>query len=292
MTASPLYSGTQVSRVETPAAQGATELGVDPTEKDARGGRPRLGVFKFASCSGCQGVLLSCEDELLALADALEILYFPEASSHLQEEGPFDLALVEGSISAPEHLEQIQKIRARSKTLVTIGACATSGGIQALRNFGNLDDFVHRVYPRPEFIAALTTSTAVAEHVKVDYELRGCPISKRQLLELITAILLGRRPEIRNESLCLGCKRYGYVCVTVAHGLPCLGPVTMNGCGALCPSVGRGCYGCFGPKEGANTEAMAQRMLQLGMSKDDVRNAFRFITGYAQAFREESARHE
>jgi coenzyme F420-reducing hydrogenase gamma subunit len=249
-------------------------------------------VFKFASCDGCQLVLLDCEDELLAVAEAVDIVHFPEASSHMAEEGPFDVALVEGSISAPEHLDQIRAIRERTEVLVTIGACATSGGLQALRNFGTVAEFADRVYAHPEYLATLDTSTPVADHVAVDYELRGCPINKRQLLELLTALVKGRRPEIRNESLCLGCKRYGYVCVMVAHGIPCLGPVTVNGCGAICPSMGRGCYGCFGPKEGANTRALAERMLEMGIPRDEVRRAFRFITGYAEAFREESVRHE
>lgn len=254
--------------------------------------RPRLGVFKFASCSGCQGVLLGCEDELLAIADAVEIAHFPEASTRLAEEGPFHVALVEGSVSAPEHLEQIREIRERSKVLVSIGACATSGGLQALRNFGDSEEYARRIYAHPEYLATLETSTPIADHVEVDYELRGCPINQRQLLELLTAVLKGRRPEIRNESLCLGCKRWGYVCVMVAHGIPCLGPVTVNGCGAVCPSMGRGCYGCFGPKEGANTEALAQRMLEMGIAEEEVLRAFRFITGYAEAFRNESLRHE
>jgi len=219
--------------------------GDHPAATSTVGSKPRLGVFKLASCDGCQLVLLDCEDELLSVAEAVDIVHFPEASSSLAEEGPFDVALVEGSISAPEHLEQIQSIRARSKVLVSIGACATSGGLQALRNFGGLREFSDRVYPHPEYLSTLDTSTPVSDHVKVDYELRGCPIAKRQLLELLTAILRGRRPEIRNESLCLGCKRWGYVCVTVARGIPCLGPVTVNGCGAICPSMGRGCYGCF-----------------------------------------------
>ncbi len=269
-------------------ASGSPTAGVDTPVSS----KPRLGVFKLASCDGCQLVLLACEDELLAVADAVDIVHFPEASSHLAEEGPFDLTLVEGSISAPEHLEQIRAIRERSKVLVTIGACATSGGLQALRNFATLGEYADRVYAHPEYLASLETSTSVAAHVKVDYELRGCPIEKRQLLELLTAIIRGRRPEIRNESLCLGCKRYGYVCVMVAQGVPCLGPVVVNGCGAICPSMGRGCYGCFGPKEGANTQALADKMLDMGIPKEEVLRAFRFITGYSEAFREESERHE
>ena len=254
--------------------------------------RPRLGVFKLASCDGCQLALLDCEDELLAVAEAVEIIHFPEASSNMAEEGPFDVTLVEGSISAPEHLEQIQAIRERSGVLVTIGACATSGGLQALRNFGALDDFARPVYARPQDLSTLETSTPIAEHVKVDFELRGCPIDKGQLLELLTALLKKRRPEIRNESVCLDCKRRGNVCLLVTRGIPCLGPVTVTGCGAICPAMGRGCFGCFGPKEGANTRSLAQRMLDLGIPKEEVRRAFRFITGYAEAFREESLRHE
>jgi coenzyme F420-reducing hydrogenase gamma subunit len=254
--------------------------------------RPRLGVFKLASCDGCQLALLDCEDELLAVADAVDIIHFPEASSHMAEEGPFDLTLVEGSISAPEHLEQIKAIRERSSFLVTIGACATSGGLQALRNFGKLEDFARPLYAHPEYLSTLETSTPVADHVKVDFELRGCPIDKGQLLELLTAIMKKRRPEIRHESVCLDCKRRGCVCVMVARGTPCLGPVTMTGCGAVCPAMGRGCFGCFGPKEGANTAALARRMLELGIPKDEVMRSFRFITGYADAFREESLRHE
>lgn len=254
--------------------------------------KPRLGVFKLASCDGCQLALLDCEDELLAVADAVDIIHFPEASSNLAEEGPFDLTLVEGSISAPEHLEQIKAIRERSTFLVTIGACATSGGIQALRNFGALEDFARPIYAHPEYLSTLETSTAIADHVKVDYELRGCPIDKGQLLELLTALMKKRRPEIRQESVCLDCKRGGHVCVMVTRGMPCLGPVTMTGCGAVCPAMNRGCYGCFGPKEGANTGALAKRMLELGIPRDEILRTFRFITGYAEAFREESLLHE
>lgn len=277
-------TGTNGNRASGGSSGGVAAEGFLPS-------KPRVGVFKLASCDGCQLVLLDCEDELLAVADALAIVHFPEASSLMKEEGPFDVALVEGSISAPEHLEQIQAIRERSKVLVSIGACSASGGLQALRNFGLLQDYAERVYAHPEWLATLETSTPISDHVDVDYELRGCPINKRQLLELLTAIVRGRRPEIRNESLCLGCKRYGYVCVMVAHGIPCLGPVTVNGCGAVCPSVGRGCYGCFGPKEGANTRALAERMLERGIPSGEVARAFRFITGYSDAFREESAHH-
>jgi sulfhydrogenase subunit delta len=206
-----------------------------------------LAVWKFASCDGCQLTLLNCEDELLQVADAVHIASFTEASSAVAD-GPYDLSLVEGSITTPADAERIRAVRAASRFLVTIGACATSGGVQALRNFG--PDLAPVVYARPEYIDSLRTSTPIADHVPVDFELRGCPVDRRQLLEVITAFLRGRTPAVPAHSVCLECKRAGQVCVTVSRGTPCLGPVTQAGCGALCPSVGRGCYGCFGPAPG------------------------------------------
>jgi coenzyme F420-reducing hydrogenase gamma subunit len=254
--------------------------------------RPRLGVFKLASCDGCQLTLLDCEDELLALAGAVDIVRFAEMTSRPDDGLPFDLALVEGSVSTPEQLEAVRRLRARSKRLVTIGACANAGGIQALRNWARSEEFLRVVYARPEYIATLATSTPVAAHVPVDFELRGCPIAKEQLVELITAMLAGRRPGIRNESVCMECKRRGNVCVTVARGEPCLGPVTHTGCGALCPSYDRGCYGCFGPRERANTGSLASLFIREGMAPEEALRRFRGINNSAEAFRRESKRHE
>jgi len=208
---------------------------------------PTLAVWKFASCDGCQLTLLNCEDELLAIAGAIQIANFTEASRQVLP-GPYDVSIVEGSITTPSDAARIREVREKSRFLITIGACATAGGVQALRNFG--DDLAPVVYASPQYIDSLRTSTPIAEHVRVDFELRGCPIDKRQLIEVIAAFLAGRRPNVRAHSVCIECKRAGRVCVMVAHGTPCLGPMTQAGCGALCPSVGRGCYGCFGPAPG------------------------------------------
>lgn len=232
---------------------------------DAGHSQPTLAVWKFASCDGCQLTLLDCEDELLALAGKVRIAHFLEASSEVLP-GPYDLSLVEGSITTAADARRIRDIREQSRILVTIGACATSGGIQALRNFADIDDFRAAVYARPEYIDTLATSTAIAAHVPVDFELRGCPIDKHQLMELITAFLAGRKPAIPDTSVCTQCKRRGLTCVMVADGTPCLGPVTHAGCGALCPAVGRGCYGCFGPMSGANLPALTRQLHECGMS--------------------------
>jgi sulfhydrogenase subunit delta len=227
---------------------------------------PKLAVWKFASCDGCQLSLLDCEDELLAVAGEVDVAYFVEASSATVE-GPYDLSLVEGSVTTAHDAERIREVRRVSRHLVTIGACATAGGVQALRNFADVEDFVSVVYASPEYVSTLATSTPISAHVQVDFELRGCPINKRQLLEVITAFLHGRRPGIPSTSVCTECKRRGTVCVTVAHGTPCLGPVTHAGCGALCPAYDRGCYGCFGPMETPNTRALTRRLRLLGMDE-------------------------
>ena len=255
------------------------------------GYKPKLAVWKFASCDGCQLSLLDCEDELLAVAGAVEIAYFPEATRAVID-GPYDISLVEGSITTPHDADRIKQIRDDSKTLITIGACATAGGIQALRNFEDVDDFVSIVYATPAYIHTLAKSTPIAEHVFVDFELRGCPINKYQLVEVISAFLHGRKPNTPAYSVCMECKRRGVACVMVKDGVPCLGPVTHAGCNALCPSYSRGCFGCFGPMETPNTASLSEWWNQLGVSERNLVRAFRGFNAFADAFRKESEAHE
>lgn len=256
-----------------------------------RARKPKLAVWKFASCDGCQLSLLNCEDELLAVAGHVLIAYFPEASRAVVR-GPYDLSLVEGSITTPHDLELIQKVRRVSKHLVTIGACATAGGIQALRNFKDTQEFVSAVYAKPQYIETLAKSTPIADHVGVDFELRGCPINKQQLLEVISAFLHGRKPNVPAHSVCMECKIRGIVCVMVAHGTPCLGPLTQAGCGAICPAYRRGCYGCFGPQESPNADSLSKRWSSLGVTDEDLVRAFRTFNAWAEAFREGSVARE
>lgn len=253
--------------------------------------KPKIAVWKFASCDGCQLSLLDCEDELLAIAGAVDIANFPEASRAVVS-GPYDISIVEGSITTPHDEERIHTIRRATKTLITIGACATSGGIQALRNFKNVEEFISLVYARPEYIETLNKSTPITDHVFVDFQLRGCPINKYQLVEVLNAYLNGRKPVTPAHGVCLECKRLGIVCVMVAQGIPCMGPVTQAGCGALCPAYERGCYGCFGPKETPNTSALSACWNQLGATDADVVRAFRSFHACAEPFRKESEARE
>jgi coenzyme F420-reducing hydrogenase gamma subunit len=247
--------------------------------------RPRVGVVKFASCDGCQLTILDLEDELLALTERFEFVEFAEATSR-RSSGPFDILFVEGSISTPEQAVEIVRLRAATKTLVTIGACATAGGIQALRTAAEHEAFRAAVYPAPQYVDSLEVAHPVASYVAVDAELRGCPIDPGQLIELLTAVSSGRRPQLPDQAVCVECKRRGVTCVVVARGMPCLGPVTRTGCGAICPRFGRGCYGCFGPREGANVDSLARGIAwQGGRTDAEVGRLFAGFTGATAPFR-------
>ena len=254
--------------------------------------KPKIAVWKFASCDGCQLSLLDCEDDLLTLSEQVTVAYFPEGFRKVVA-GPYDISLIEGSITTPHDAERVHRIRRLSKAIVTIGACATAGGIQALRNFTDVQGYIRLVYAKPEYIESLGKSTPIADHIRVDYELRGCPINKHQLIELLSALLMGRKPYVPTYSVCVECKRKGNICVMVAFGTPCLGPVTQAGCGAICPAYHRACYACFGPKESPNTAALCQRWLDhLHVGKNDIMLAFRTFNAFCEPFRKESETHE
>jgi len=246
--------------------------------------KPRVAIHKFSSCDGCQLAFLNAGAALLELAQLVDFVHFAEAGA-VQPDAAVDIAFVEGSITTAHEIERIQAIRANSKYLVTIGACATSGGIQALRN-GKMQgaDWIASLYASPQFISSLDTSTAIARHVKVDYELWGCPVTSRQVLQLLRDLLFAVRPKNNADPVCLDCKRAGNVCVLVTRGEPCMGPVTRTGCGALCPAFGRACYACFGPSEHVNGRALGQRLTGLGLTADAVKNQIQFVNSGAEAY--------
>ena len=244
----------------------------------------RLAVFKLTSCSGCQQQLIDLGENLIALTDKVEIAYFLEASSKT-DPGPYDVALIEGSVSTPHEAELVKQIREKSRIVVAVGSCATYGGIQSLRNWLNLEEVKKNVYSNPDWIKALEKSSSVSEYVDVDYEVSGCPANKFQLFSLLKQLIIGKRPYHREESLCQECKRKGNVCVAVAKGIPCLGPVVKEGCGALCPSYGRGCYGCFGPMVDPKPDALSKRFEELELPKEEIILKFKGITGWSDPFR-------
>jgi coenzyme F420-reducing hydrogenase gamma subunit len=253
--------------------------------------RPKLAVFKFASCDGCQVSILNLEEQFLALAERVEVAFFLEATSHV-DPGPYDVALVEGSITTPADEERIRSVRENAQTLITIGACATSGGIQALRNVADVEAWKRQVYPNPEWITALATSTPISEHVKVDAEIQGCPVNGEQVLRVVLRGLMGASSDLPGGSVCMECKRLGNVCVVVAKGMPCLGPATRAGCGALCPRLGRDCYGCFGPSDAPNPEALLEYLQLRGDSRRDAALRLRGVAGWRPEFRKLADRLE
>lgn len=245
--------------------------------------KPKLAVHKFSSCDGCQLAFLNAGAALLNLPEWVELVHFVEAGM-VDPEQDVDIAFIEGSIATPADLERIRQIRAHSRYIISIGACATSGGIQALRNLHDAKAWTGAIYARPEYIASLDTSTAIAEHVKVDLELWGCPVTTQQVVAAVRALLFGVTPVNDRDKVCMDCKRRQQICVLVAQGEPCLGPVTGTGCGALCPAFGRDCYGCFGPAENPNTHALARRFEGLGLAPADIARRFLFISNHAPAF--------
>jgi coenzyme F420-reducing hydrogenase gamma subunit len=257
----------------------------------SNGGKPlRVGVVKFASCDGCQLGFLDLGPALLDIGVRFQIIEFGEASSARTPNGPFDILFVEGSISTDEQAHHIRHLRDRATVLVTIGACATSGGVQALRawagNDGGIEGFIDAVYATPEYVSTLAKAQPVADYVEVDAELRGCPIDTRQLVELLTATAIGRRPQLPSEAVCVECKRAGRICVMVARGEPCLGPIISTGCNALCPGMARGCYGCFGPRESANGESLAGWFADsLGLADEAIAARFAGFTAWAPELR-------
>ncbi len=246
--------------------------------------KPKVAVYKFSSCDGCQLSLLNLEDELLDLAGAVDIAYFIEATRTVKP-GPYDIGIVEGSITTPHEAERIKDVRAECKYLIALGTCATAGGIQALRNFANADEYAKTVYAHPEYLSYLEKSTSIAENVPVDLVIWGCPINKYTLVEVIASLLQNRRPNFPPSPVCLECKRNGTVCVVVAQGIPCLGPVVHGGCGALCPANGRGCYGCFGPSSVANFSALVEGMVPHDRYPNETAGMLRSFSGHAPAFK-------
>ena len=253
--------------------------------------RPKLAVFKFSSCDGCQLALLNLEEDLLALVGEVEIAYFLEARSRTLN-GPYDVVMVEGSVTTAHDQERIKAIRKDAKFLMTIGACATAGGIQSLRNWKDVDQFIQMVYATPSYIKTLAQSTPISAHVPVDFELNGCPINKKQALEVVTSLLLGRAPTLPAHSVCIECKRRGTVCIPVAQGVACLGPLTHAGCGAICPAYNRGCYGCYGPMESPNPDSLMERYASSGVQRSELVRLLRGFTGYQEAFRAASDKLE
>ncbi len=253
------------------------------------GTKPKLAVHKFSSCDGCQLALLNLGEPLLLLPELVDIVHFAEAGPS-DPVAKADIALVEGSVSTPEDVHRIQQVREQSGLLITIGACATAGGLQALANFSDRDAWMAAVYASPDTIETLQHSNAISDYVKVDFEIPGCPVNSRQVVGALRDLLSGVKPRRETQPVCMECKRRGLVCALVSKGEPCMGPVTTAGCGALCPGAGRGCYGCYGPLDQINDRSLAARFAELGLDRPAAARRFHFIANHAPAFKQAGER--
>jgi coenzyme F420-reducing hydrogenase gamma subunit len=253
--------------------------------------KPKVAVYKFSSCSGCQQVIINCEDELLDLAAVLDIAYFPEAKRE-NIPGPYDIGLVEGAISSPEEVHKIKQAREDCGLLIAMGSCAVYGGLPALKNWNSLDQIKQAVYEQPQVIDTLETAMGIDSYVKVDAVLKGCPINKDELFELITSALIGRKPSLRAHSVCIECKLYENNCQLISKDQMCMGPVTSAGCGALCPGNNRPCFGCYGPMSDANASSLGEIFKEHGLRDSDIVRMFRKFTSNADAFRKEAEHYE
>ncbi len=241
----------------------------------------KVGIYGLTGCGGDQLTILNCEDELLEIAAAMDLVSFLMAKSDNQE-GALDLALVEGSVSTKDNEDLVQDVRSRSKTLVTIGSCSCFGGPQAMKaGDGAWNERMEKIYgPSRPHPTEPMEARPVSAVVKVDYRIPGCPISKGQFLQTLSRILRGASPDQPVLPVCVECKFRENECLLL-KGLPCLGPVTAAGCGAVCPSYSVPCIACFGPVDEANVAAEYGLLLEKGFAKEEIVRRMRSYGGVA-----------
>jgi sulfhydrogenase subunit delta len=232
--------------------------------------RPRVAIFDFACCEGCQLQIVNLEEEILDLIDNLEVVEWREAMSEQSRE--YDIAIIEGSITRLEDEQRLELIRTRAKTLIALGACATIGGVNKLKNVFETQEVKKCVYGKSADMPHLATmpAKAVDEVVKVDFKIHGCPIDRKELTYVIRCLLMGKRPEIPEWPVCVECKSKGNPCLW-DYGQVCLGPIIRAGCGARCPSSGFRCFGCRGYIDNPNTNGAKDVIEKYGLSVEQLK---------------------
>lgn len=238
--------------------------------------KPTVGIFSLTSCSGCQLEILNNEDILLDMANHIKIIHFPIVQEN-NNQGPYDISFVEGSITNNEQIEKIKHIREKSKFLVAIGACAVNGGVQSIRRFmeqKEADKIVYKDNPPVESIEP----ASIDKHVKVDYNIRGCPINKEEFVYVLKELLIGKTPKESIYPVCIECREKENECL-LQNGKFCMGPITYGGCGALCPSDSMICNGCRGPIDDATMLSEIEQLEKDGIKDDELHRLFTIFTG-------------
>ncbi len=239
--------------------------------------KPKIAFFDFTSCEGCQLNKLNLENELPDILRHVELVEFREAMDDKADY--YDIAFIEGSLSTPSCINRIHDIRRRSNILVALGACATIGGINSMKNLQPIETVRETVYGEEKYRFPTLPAIPVSAVVKVDYEIRGCPMSIPEFLRVLKALLMGKAPNLPDSAVCVECKLRENECL-YDRGIVCLGPVTVGGCEAICPSFGQFCTGCRGLVPNPNKDAMLDILTQHGLSLEDAQKRFLLFNSY------------
>ncbi len=250
--------------------------------------KPSVGIYGLTGCAGDQLALLNCEDELLDIAGAVDLKFFPMAMTGNHEDSPLDIAFIEGAVVQPEDEQMLRKLRDRAKLLIALGTCAVWGGVQAMKNEISREELKRNVYgPQGDRFETIIPQP-LSRFVKVDLALPGCPVEKGQLLQSIATLLHGDLPRLPNYAVCTECKMAENPCVLIESGQLCLGPITVAGCNARCPSQNRPCIGCRGPVEEANVSSEIKVLEERGFTWADIQNRLRTFAGEADSLKIDS----
>lgn len=244
--------------------------------KNGKRVKPRVAIKSLTGCAGCQLTIYFIKDQLLAFANVVELV---EASMiGLKAKGPYDIVIVEGMVACQEDLDQLKQWREESKLLIAWGTCATHANVQGMKSMVNAMFLNKTVYgsENPKNLQDSRKSlepTPLKEHVKVDFEISGCPPEEIEFLRLMKELLLGLNPKVYAEPVCVECTQREINCL-LDQGRPCLGPLTRGGCDALCPGVNHSCTGCHGPVTVANIPQGVKLLKQKGLSLAQIKQAF------------------
>jgi coenzyme F420-reducing hydrogenase gamma subunit len=242
--------------------------------------KPKVAFFDFTSCEGCQLDALNLNgEELIALLNAVDIVNFREVKT--KREDNYDIAFVEGSITRETEIPRLQKIRSQAKVLVALGACAGIGGVNCLKNHMPMEEALRIVYGKDAKYYDTIPARPLNAVVPVDFYVRGCPPTTTELLKVIKALLLGKKPDIPGYPVCVECKMANNVCV-FERGMTCLGPVTRAGCGAICVTSGRHCWGCRGLVDEPNIDSEKDILQKYGLTVDQMIEKFKIYDTYAE----------
>ncbi len=245
--------------------------------------KPAIGIFSFTGCDGCQLELINREEILLDLAKEVDIIHFPLTQEN-NNDGPYDIAIVEGGITKKEDIQKIKDVREKSKCLIAIGSCAIYGGVPAMKNFLRDDEPELTVYSKTGFVDSIPAA-GIGKYVKVDFNLRGCPPNKDEFIEVVKQVLLGKTPKESSSPVCVECKQNKNPCFLLEKEF-CLGPLTYSGCDAICINNGVPCEGCRGPLDDANIAAEVKLLKTFGMTEEDVKEKARLFSATAKKYEE------